>query len=856
MEEKMRQQHCTSAVSMARAHKEHEERQSALEESREKYRVLVESSDAAIALLGMDGQILFMNHVAAALAGLVPEDLVGRRIQDCLPLSVVEEVREGIDRIAALRVGHRREKKLAVDGEERWVNLSVLPVKDRDGEIRSVQFMLHDISARKQTEEALRRRIEVERLIGSLSHNFLNSPAFGFDTVVRTMLQRTGEFVGIDRSYVFLLRDNGTRMDNTHEWCAAGVEPRIENRRDIPSDTYPWWMEKLGRDETILLVSLDDLPPEARAVKEKLQAQGIRSLLAVPISHGEDLDGFMGFDAVRKTRMWDGDDITMLRTVADMPAGALARNRTEEALRDSEEKYRTQFREALDAVFIADAETGVILDCNPAAEALVERERSEIVGRHQRILHPEEDADGDFSRTFTQHLSGEQGDALDTRVVTRDGRIRDVSVKANKFQLRGKKVMQGVFRDISERKRAERDKAILEEQLCHSEKMRAIGQLAGGIAHDFNNVLGAIAGYADLIHESNQDAEGGSIDPVLAKRVGVIRKASGRAANLVSKQLAFSRRGKFRDTSVDLHEIIGDVLVLLEQSIDRNIHVKTVPAARNGIVKGDPSQLSNAILNIAINARDAMPEGGALTITTRNWRIGQGRGWAECVPGEYLVVSISDTGVGMDERTRARVFEPFFTTKDPSKGVGLGLASAYGTVRNHRGNLDVSSSPGMGTTFTIYLPVEEECLEEKTDGSSNGVVKGNGTVLVVDDDEMMRDMACDSLSQLGYGVHACADGAEAVAWYQEHHAEIDVVLLDMIMPVMDGAECCRKLKSIRGDVKVLLTSGYSRNDKIQRTLDEGALGFVEKPFEIHRLSEIVAEAVDKNRKAEGATAFR
>ena len=397
--------------------------------------------------------------------------------------------------------------------------------------------------------------------------------------------------------------------------------------------------------------------------------------------------------------------------------------------------------------------------------------------------------------------------------------------------------------DIQKRRQAERALLDRDEQLRQTEKMSALGQLAGGIAHDFNNQLAGVVGYADLLLSELQDEE-------LKGFASGIKKSALRSADLTAQLLAFSRRGKYLAVPMDVHVVLNEVVSILERSIDKRIRLSLLLRARNSIIVGDPSQLQNALFNIALNARDAMPDGGEIRLETGDIVLDE----ASCrtlrnavSPGKYISVVISDTGCGMDEDTKPHIFEPFYTTKEVGKGTGMGLASVYGTVSNHLGAIVVKSELEEGTMITVYLPTSEDPLNETLANEPiQQPVRGTATILLVDDEEVIRNMAGDILRALGYRVAVCCDGREAVDYYRKHWQEIDLVLLDMVMPEMNGCEAFRAMRENNPDVRVILSSGYSINGEAQEILDNGVKAFIGKPYGRTELSSIVARILSED----------
>jgi PAS domain S-box-containing protein len=420
-------------------------------------------------------------------------------------------------------------------------------------------------------------------------------------------------------------------------------------------------------------------------------------------------------------------------------------------------------------------------------------------------------------------------------------RCRDGSYRLLNWQstsLPEQRLIISVARDVTALRR-------MEESLRQSEKMTAIGQLAGGIAHDFNNQLTGIMGFADLL--LRQIGEG----PLrrYAQDIGV---AAQRAADLTQQLLAFSRKGNFLSVPVNVHRLVGEVVSILERSIDKRIRILRRLRADSAVVQGDPTQIQNALLNIALNARDAMPGGGELIVETDTAVLDAAycrTSPQEIAPGPYLRIAITDTGCGMTEEVQRHLFEPFFTTKEPGQGSGMGLASAYGTIRSHRGAVNVYSEPGRGTTFRVYLPLATGTAEPEPPPPDAAPVRGSGCILVVDDEAIVRETVTEMLRPLGYRVATCADGPEAVAYYRDHAREVDLVILDLVMPGMSGRDAYAALKAVHPGVRVLLSSGYSLNGEAQAILDAGVLAFVGKPYRQAELARKVAEAMARKPTA-------
>jgi len=386
----------------------------------------------------------------------------------------------------------------------------------------------------------------------------------------------------------------------------------------------------------------------------------------------------------------------------------------------------------------------------------------------------------------------------------------------------------------------EKERKNLEEQLFQSQKMESIGRLAGGIAHDFNNILTSIMGYAEMLKMKFSD-----INTPEGLAADVILQGAERAADLTKQLLGFARKGKFNPVTLNINTVVEDTIKVSEKIFEKRIRISLDLDRNLAPVEADKNQLDQVLTNLFINARDAMPDGGELILKTENVYLDEkytGK-FAELEPGHFVKISITDSGVGIPKGIRGKIFEPFFTTKGEGKGTGLGLATVYGIVKNHDGQINVYSEPGEGATFTLYFPVSSKKITRAQ--KEIEIIRGEATVLVVDDEESVRKLTERMLKSMGYRVILAKDGREAVEIYRKKRDEIDLVLLDMIMPGMTGRETNAALQKIDPAVKVILASGYSRNGKAAEILSEGVLGFIQKPFRIQELSKIISDIVKK-----------
>lgn len=399
------------------------------------------------------------------------------------------------------------------------------------------------------------------------------------------------------------------------------------------------------------------------------------------------------------------------------------------------------------------------------------------------------------------------------------------------YPLIGEDIDQVVIRvdDVTQEKK-------MAEELQQRRHIDSLGQLAGGIAHDFNNMLSAIMGGAELLRIKAGETSH------FTKHIDSILTAAERAADLTSKLLSFARKKKTARTTIDMHLLIRDTAAILQRSIDKRITIEIQENAVNSMVLGDDSELSSALLNLGINARDAMPEGGVLTISTLNQKKSLQTMTAGLPPPEkqYLEVSVSDTGIGMSAKVQSMAFEPFFTTKEQGKGTGLGLASVYGTIKAHSGTIKLESAQGNGSSFTLLLPSSQQTIapaEIVPKAISEQTV--TGTVLVVDDEESLRDIASDLLAELGMKVITAENGRKAVDMVAKRKQEISLILLDMIMPELNGRDCYQEIKKIMPDAKVVICTGYAPREMMSELLEEGVLDVIRKPFRLSELKKVV-----------------
>lgn len=560
----------------------------------------------------------------------------------------------------------------------------------------------------------------------------------------------------------------------------------------------------------------------------------IKSEYAVPLIAGSKVLGVLDVESDQL----DGIRATTSKLVDQLaPQAALAIERSDlyKKLRASEEVFRSVFEQNYFGVALCNLE-GKFSNVNPAFAGLLGYEPAELRGKHfLEITHPD-DRPRDLECVKRLLAGKEEHLALETRYLRKSedtlwGNVVASLIRDSEHRPAYILVM---IQDITERKKGGEERARLQEQLCQAQKMEAIGTLTGGIAHDFNNFLGVILGFASLLRVRLKPG-----DPLL-EPVRLIEKSAENAADLTRQLLGLARPGLPQLVPVSIGETLDRVTKIVRRTFDRRIQVEMQLAAELPWVKADQIQLEQAILNLCINARDAMPEGGKLTFATSAAKLGPGDTLRppECPPGDYVRIAVRDTGVGMPPEVMEHIFQPFFTTKPHDKGSGLGLTMVEGIVRSHGGFVRVESEVGRGTEFTLHLPAipAGETVELPLNELPAKLQTGSGTVLIVDDEPLVLAFAEEGLKRLGYKVLTAETGKRACELYASRAEEFHCVLLDMVMPEISGLETYQKLREINPQVRVILSSGYSERRMAHQARDAGINAFLGKPYTIETLS--------------------
>jgi PAS domain S-box-containing protein len=757
-----------------------------LRASERRFRALIENSAEAIALFAVDGTILYGSPATTRILGYALDEFVGRNAFELIRVEDHSRVKARLEE-ALLKPGIALDVHAHVrhrDGSWRLLE-GIFTNLLGDPSVGAIVNNYRDVTERKRAEEALRHSEE------RFTKAFRSSPAA---MSISTMTD--GRYRYVNGAFLGLI---GYREDEVVGHRAVDVE---------------FWGSAADRE---------------RAMRELRERGSLRDFeAAVRRKSGEvrqvlvslepfDLDGeacLLGFS----------HDIT-------------ERKLAEEALRESQ-----AFLEAAQAV----AHVGSwVSGMGPHDRLWWSKETHRIFGIEEAafdgrvetffaMIHEEDLAR--VGRASEAAIRGEGPYQVEHRVRRPGGEVRWVYEQAEIVRdPEGRPLrMIGTVQDITERR-------YLEDQLRLAQKMEAVGRLAGGVAHDFNNMLGVILGYAELLVQRLPPEE------PLRSQALEIRRTSERAAALTRQLLAFSRRQVLQPRILDLSLVVSNMEEMLRRLIGEDVHLVTAAEGDLGLVKADPGQIEQVIMNLAVNARDAMPGGGRLTIATANVELDEARaaGRPGVQPGPYVMLSVSDTGGGMDAETLSHLFEPFFTTKEPGRGTGLGLATAYGIVKQSDGHIWVMSEPGHGTSVTIYLP-RVEGLVERAPALAGGdaLPGGSETILLVEDEDSLRELAHEILGGLGYTVLEAGTGRAALEVAERHPGPIDLLLTDVIMPGMSGRELAAELLSSRPGARALYMSGYTDDAIIHGVLEPG-LAFLQKPFPLEALARKVREVLDQ-----------
>jgi two-component system cell cycle sensor histidine kinase/response regulator CckA len=876
-------------------------------ESQQALTALLDATTESAFLIGTDYEILVCNRIAAERLGSTPDQLIGRKLLDLFPEEVAARRRVKFDEL--IRTG-RPVRQVDTRGSYIF-DMSSYPVLDEAGRLVRIAVFARDVTESRRAAAALResearfrdlfdsisdwicvhdlegRLLSVnpvvcqasgytaDELIGRLISDFL-LPEYRpeFLDLYLTQIKEKGRFDGVfrvkakDGTVRYIEYSNtlvttegrepfvsGVGRDVTERRRAARALRRSEEQYRLVVDhahegicviqdgiikfTNPKLAEMAGltAEEAISRSFIDYIHPEDRPeVLDRYQRRLAGE--SFPDHHSYRLmrpDGVVRWmDVISVVVTWERRPAT-INFISDITD----QREAEEALRRSEEQYRLVVDNAHEGILIA--QDGLIQFANPKITEVLGYPQDELISRRfTEFIHPE-DRSAVEERYRCETTGQDPPGPRPCRAVRRDGEVRWVEMHDVPIQWQDRPATLIFLSDVTDQRLAQAEKENMEVQFQQAQKMEAVGRLAGGIAHDFNNLLTIITGYSDLAL-----AKTSPHDP-LHNDLNEINDAGQRAAALTRQLLTFSRQQVIEPQTLDPRQVVANVEHMLRRLIGEDIELVVTADPEAGAVEADPGQLEQVLMNLAINARDAMERGGRLTIQIANAFLDED--YAEdhlgVSPGPHVMLAVSDTGVGMDEALRSKIFDPFFTTKETGKGTGLGLATVYGIVKQSGGHITVYSEPGRGSTFKVYLPRTglEAGRPEAADGK-DALRRGTETVLVVEDEDQVRDLASRILRRQGYRVLEAANGGEAILVCEQHQGPIHLTLTDVIMPRMSGQDLAERIRSLRPEAKFLFMSGYT-DEAIARhgVLDEG-VNFIGKPFSAVKLAAKVREILD------------
>ncbi len=686
-----------------------------------------------------------------------------------------------------------------------------------------------EMAERQQLDEATRYRTEFSHMVTSISTKFINLSTEEIDSGITRALKEVGELAKVDRCHVFLIDVKNAKIENTHEWCAPGIDSHMEQWNKQPIMQFEWLMEKLNNFEEIHIPRITDLPSTAQLEQDTFTFLNIQSIVAVPIVYENNLMGYLGFDSVHKERIWPSEIITLLKIVGEIIANAIKR-------KEAEQKFEKFIEFAPIGIYYSDF-TGTVNYVNIKITEMLGLTRNDLMGA--RIFDKEMIAKEQKFKALRLLGLSKRGIATgpdEFTLIRTDGSNLTVVVNTRVITFSGKRVILGMVSDITEQKQ-------LEKHLRQAQKMEAITMVTGGIAHDFNNILGSIFGSIDMMLLKLEE------DHPSRRYANIILDRSQKAADLVKQMLAYSRQQQLNLKVLNVNQILGGIANLLTGVLDEKIHFNTDLAPDLKNVKGDKTAIDQIVMNLCLNSTDAMSAGGTLTIVTRNVQFGEAEIFdrPEIKIGEYISIKVTDTGHGIPAEKMAKVFEPFFTTKEVGAGTGLGLSMVFGLVKQHNGYIYCTSEVNKHTTFEILLPAHESpaAIDQK-EVQADDLYTGSGTILIVEDELDLIQILEEMLTTLGYEVICATDGASAMELFEQHQDSIDLIISDIIMPRMGGKELYRRVKAINPDTKFIFTTGYSKNYFNSQNKQISGTGILGKPFRLTEVAENIKMVLESN----------
>lgn len=778
--------------------------QEALQVSEERFSTAFDNAPIGMALVAPDGRYIRVNYALCNMLGYSAEELQSRTYRD---ITYPDDVQLSENYVSRLLAGESppnatcEKRYIHRSGRLVWGALASSSILDEKG--RPVYFVsqIQDITDRKQIEDSIRTIVEGVQV--DSSSEFFQSLALQVSKATGADHAFVGEFVDGDEPWIQLVGTCVNRAMAVNMFFKLQGTPYSEVIATKGVCSYSDITTRFPNDPKL---------PE-------LEAQ---SYVGVPVidSRGSTI-GVMA--ALFKSRV---DNLVLVGSVLQVFSKWTA---AEMERSHAEERFSKAFRSSPEGCAITTLRNSLVIEANDAFLKMLGYERSEVVGKSSTEVRHWVDWN---ERAAIVKKIAECGSVREESVKlrTKTGKILNVRFSGEIIHIQNEPCLLGLARDVTEQ-------SILEEKFHQSQKMEAVGMLAGGVAHDFNNLLGVIIGYSEMLSSSAAPNS-----PTL-KKIDAIKQAAQRAAVLTTQLLAYSRKQAIQPRVSNLNSIVSETEKMLRRLIGENIQLLVLQAQKLDYVNVDPGQMVQVLMNLAINARDAISKNGKLTIETANVFVHEVERKG-ITPGQYVRLSVSDTGMGMSEATKARIFEPFFTTKGPGQGTGLGLATVQGIVETSGGSIWVDSKLGVGTKFEIYLPrVEDGVTAHETEAPSVKAASGPATILLVEDEVAMRMVINESLRREGYRVLAAGNGLDALRLAEQHHGPIDLLITDVIMPAMSGPEVAQALATSRPHTPVLYISGYTADKLTYYPELETDVALLQKPFKLDALTEKVQDLI-------------
>ncbi|HTZ47424.1 MAG TPA: PAS domain S-box protein [Verrucomicrobiae bacterium] len=778
--------------------------------------VLLDSTQDLIAILGADGTVQFANLTFQKVLGYQLEELLGRSIHAIVHALDVDEVRGKLKEVATAPAGKMsaRCRFRCRDGSWRWIQFTCRNRLDEPG-FEAVVFHASDVTDL--------HRMESERAVNSEIVHALNETN-NLDQLLKRIHGSLKTILPAENCFVALHNPE----DDTFYFPFL-----VDEYDEVPPP------QKVGRSCTAYvfrtgkasLIPQSEFDRLAEAGEVELVGSASPAWLGVPLKTPTATIGVLVVQHYQNENAYDRRDLEFLESVGGHIALAIERRRAEEELRKNESFLRLLFEYNPLPTWLYEIETLQFLNVNKAAIELYGYSAEEFARMTILEIRPEEQRDKALN--YIKELGADAEEHEFWLHQAKDGRTFEVEVISHELRYAGKRVRLVVAQDISERRQ-------LESQLRQAQKMEAVGRLAGGVAHDFNNLLMVIKGHTELLLSALEPAE------QITRKIEQIDKSADRATALTRQLLAFSRMQVLQPQIINLNGIIAEMGKLLPRLIGEDIELVIRVAEDLGTVRADASQMEQVIMNLAVNARDAMPNGGKLVIETANAELDHGYLTSHPLmkAGPYIQLVVTDSGTGMNAETQAHIFEPFFTTKEKGKGTGLGLATVYGIVKQSGGFIWVYSELGKGTSFKIYLPrLDQRAEQTNVPHRAVDLPRGTETVLLTEDEQDVREIAREFLESGGYRVIEARDGAEAIELAAKHRGEIQLLVTDMVMPGMTGQELAVKLQMAHPGLCVVFMSGYSEHAATEMANADPNVRLLTKPFSRAAILRTVGESL-------------